>query len=446
MNSMMKHGSRVSWPIRLVWLEAALAAAAFAALVTVVLSVAPQLGVEPDDGAYRASIVAITEGDFLTLSATQAEALARTLGDNPAAPPNQWVELPGGRVISEKDPGYPFLAAPFQALGIIRWAPLFLRRRAGLALWPLEQNAWRLARAFRRCGGGGPVLLVRGGAAVRLARLHADVHGRVADRGRIGNPAVGIASDRSQLPAAYLGRARGVRGDRDRDVYPNSTSTYVILGCAVVAVTVTWWLRAANLTRRTLYWWLTSVAVFGIGTGVFNDLVYGSPLSSGYRLATRTLIRVRFRRNRRHRGESAVHARTPDAGYADAGARAGGAHMDHRPGGNAEAGRRRVQRSPGSVGWRGPSCLMDGGLGPLLRVLLDERSVREHLANSQVLCPCDGRDLLARRLAAHQAHQPRRLARDPHLSRGNRDDVRTGHMVLSHNGRGNQRHRLAGAA
>jgi hypothetical protein len=30
------------------------------------------------------------------------------------------VQLPGGRWISEKDPGYPFLAAPFQALGVIR--------------------------------------------------------------------------------------------------------------------------------------------------------------------------------------------------------------------------------------------------------------------------------------------------------------------------------------
>ena len=70
----------------LVWLEAALAAAAFAALCTVVLSVAPQLGVEPDDGAYRASIVAMTEGDFLTLSALRSEALAGTLGDGPGAP------------------------------------------------------------------------------------------------------------------------------------------------------------------------------------------------------------------------------------------------------------------------------------------------------------------------------------------------------------------------
>src|SRR5256884_6141617 len=120
--------------IRLVCVEATLAVAAFAALCVVVLSVAPQ-SAEPDDGAYRASIVAMTEGHFLTLSTAQAETLARKLGDNPAAPPNQWVELSDGRFISEKDPGYPFLASPFEALGIIRWAPLFYGALACLGLF-----------------------------------------------------------------------------------------------------------------------------------------------------------------------------------------------------------------------------------------------------------------------------------------------------------------------
>src|SRR4029077_20675715 len=104
-----------------VWVEAALALAAFAVLCAVVLSVAPQPA-EPDDGAYHASIVAMTEGHFLTLSTAQAKTLAGKLRDNPAAPPNQWIPLSGGRWISEKDPGYPFLAAPFEKLGIIRLA------------------------------------------------------------------------------------------------------------------------------------------------------------------------------------------------------------------------------------------------------------------------------------------------------------------------------------
>jgi hypothetical protein len=47
--------------IHLVWVEAALAAVAFAGLCFVVLSIAPQIA-EPDDGAYHHSIVAITMG------------------------------------------------------------------------------------------------------------------------------------------------------------------------------------------------------------------------------------------------------------------------------------------------------------------------------------------------------------------------------------------------
>jgi hypothetical protein len=119
---------------RAVWTEVFLAVGAFAVMCVLVLSVAPQPA-EPDDGAYRASIVGITEGHFLTLSATQAKELAGRLHDNPAAPPNQWTELSDGRYISEKDPGYPFLAVAFQELGLIRLAPLFYAALACLGLF-----------------------------------------------------------------------------------------------------------------------------------------------------------------------------------------------------------------------------------------------------------------------------------------------------------------------
>jgi hypothetical protein len=59
--------------------EAVLAVVAFAVLCAVVLSAAPPRGVEPDDGAYRASIVAMTEGNFLTLSGAQVTALTEQL-------------------------------------------------------------------------------------------------------------------------------------------------------------------------------------------------------------------------------------------------------------------------------------------------------------------------------------------------------------------------------
>jgi hypothetical protein len=107
--AVLPRGDRESRPsavrgIRLVSVEAVVAFAAFAALCVVVLSFTQQTGVEPDDGAYRASIVAMTEGNFLTLSSAQVDALAAQLDDAPDQAPNQWVELPGGRYISEKAP------------------------------------------------------------------------------------------------------------------------------------------------------------------------------------------------------------------------------------------------------------------------------------------------------------------------------------------------------
>ncbi|MGH3069108.1 MAG: hypothetical protein ACRDMI_11060 [Streptosporangiaceae bacterium] len=55
----------------------------------------------------------------------------------------------------------------------------------------------------------------------------------------------------------------------------------VVLGCAVVAVTVAWRLRMLPLAA--LGWWLGSVVVFAAGVATFDGLVYGGPLTSGYR-------------------------------------------------------------------------------------------------------------------------------------------------------------------
>jgi hypothetical protein len=262
--------------IRLVWAEAALAVAAFAALCAVVLSVAPQ-SAEPDDGAYRASIVAMTEGHFLTLSTDQAETLARKLGDNPAAPPNQWVELSDGRYISEKDPGYPFLAAPFQALGIIRWAPLFYGALACLGLF-IGARRW-----LGRFGGLAAVgLYCSSGAG--LAFAWRDYMPTFTDASLIAAGSGALlwavlatkASSRRRTWAGLAGFAAIEIATFVR--YTN----IVILGCAVVAVIVAWRLQAAKLPLRTLSWWLASVVVFGVGVATFDDLVYGGPLTTGY--------------------------------------------------------------------------------------------------------------------------------------------------------------------
>ncbi len=261
---------------RAAWAEAALAVAAFAALCAVILSVAPQTA-EPDDGAYRASIVAMTEGHFLTLSTAQAQTLARKLGDNPAAPPNQWVELGDGRYISEKDPGYPFLAAPFEALGLIRWASLFYGALACLGLF-IGARRW-----LGRFGGLAAVgLYCSSGAA--LAFAWRDYMPTFTDASLIaaGSGALlwaVLATEASAPRRAWAGLAGLLAIEIATFVrYTN----IVILGCAVVTVIAAWRLRAARLPLRTLCWWLASVAAFGAGVAIFDDLVYGGPLTTGY--------------------------------------------------------------------------------------------------------------------------------------------------------------------
>jgi hypothetical protein len=262
--------------IDLVWVEAALAVAAFAALCVLVLSVAPQ-SAEPDDGAYRASIVAMTEGHFLTLSTAQAETLARKLGDDPAAPPNQWVELANGRYISEKDPGYPFLAAPFQALGIIRWAPLFYGALACLGLF-IGARRW-----LGRFGGLAAVgLYCSSGAALAFAWRDYMPTFTDASLTAAGSGALlwaVLAPEASSRRRTWVGLAGFLALEIATFV---RYTDIVILGCAVVAVIAAWRLRAARLPLRTLCWWLASVAVFGAGVAIFDDRVYGGPLTTGY--------------------------------------------------------------------------------------------------------------------------------------------------------------------
>ncbi len=245
------------------WAEITFAATAFAVLCIAVLSVAPQL-VEPDDYAYRGSIVAMTQGHFLTLSAAQFHALSakldRSSGPRPqvravgpaggrpgvrvvgqaGGPPGvaQWVRLPDGRWISEKDPGYPFLAAPFQLLGVIRLAPLFYGALGCLGLF------FGARRWLGRLGGAAAVgLFCTSGAALLFAW---------------------------------------------RDYMPTFTEAGLIAAgtgallwtLAVLALRLR---RPEILPRRALWWWLASAVLFAAGVAVFNDLVYGGPLRTGYR-------------------------------------------------------------------------------------------------------------------------------------------------------------------
>jgi len=261
---------------RLVRVEAAFAGAAFAVLCVLVLHVAPQL-VEPDDYAYQASVVAMTQGHFLTLSSAQASALAGQLGDPPG--PGiipQWVQLADGRWISEKDPGYPFLAAPFQALGLIRWAPLFYGALACLGLF-IGGRRW-----LGRFGGAAAVgLYCSSGAALLFAWR--DYMPTFTDASLIA-AGTGIllwavlATEARARTRTWAGLAGFVALEAATVV---RYTDIVVLGCAVVAVAAACRLRA--VPAAALRWWLGSVAVTIAGVALFDALVYGGPLRSGYR-------------------------------------------------------------------------------------------------------------------------------------------------------------------
>jgi hypothetical protein len=275
-------------PARTLWdvAEVCLAAAAFAVLCVLVLRASPYLP-EPDDYAYRASIVAMTDGHFFTLSGAQAHALAGQLapqlGHNRLAPgpgggPIQWVELPDGRWISEKNPGYPYLAVAFQALGLIRLAPLFYGALACLGLY-FGGGRW-----LGRFGGTAAVgLYCSSGAAILFAWRDYMPTFTEASLIAAGTGAllwVVLTAEASTRRRTWVGLAGFVA--LEAATFSRYTNI-VVLGCAVVAVLVAWRLRAARLPGSAVAWWFASVCVFGAGVAIFNTLIYGGPLRSGYR-------------------------------------------------------------------------------------------------------------------------------------------------------------------
>jgi PadR family transcriptional regulator, regulatory protein PadR len=256
--------------------------AAFAVLCIAVLRVAPVL-VEPDDHAYQASIIGITDGHLLTLSNAQAQALANQVYALPNASARrlgmplliQWAQLPDGRWISQKDPGYPFLAVPFQLLGIIRLAPLWYGLLGCLGLF-LGARRW-----LGRFGGAAAVgLYCSSGAAILFAWR--DYMPTFTDASLIA-AGTGLLLW-AVLAAEASGRWRTRAGVLAFVALAAATFTrytdIVVLGCAVLAVIVACRLR--QVPGRALAWWLGTVVLCCAGIALFNDLVYGGPLKSGY--------------------------------------------------------------------------------------------------------------------------------------------------------------------
>jgi hypothetical protein len=260
--------SSVSTLTRWRWAEPSLALAGFAALCVIVLTKSSAM-LEPDDYAYRASIVALSQGHLL-LTTSQYQALVHQLGSIA-----QWVHLPDGLWISEKNPGYPFFAVVFQILGVLRLAPLFY---GGLACGSLYLGAQRW---LGRWGGAAAVLLFcSSGAALTFAwratmPTFTDASLVAAGAGLLLWAMLAReASSRRRLVAglAAFVSLEGATSIRYTDVVELAVAVGVVMLLA----------RRVGLRWATVGWWLSTVAIFGAGILVFDTLVYGSPLKTGY--------------------------------------------------------------------------------------------------------------------------------------------------------------------
>ena len=271
--------------------EVLVALACFAVLCGAALSRPVKL-LEPDDYAYRASIIALSEGHVVLTDAQYQDLRSRLLsadgdsgGGAAAAGPgvmggggiSQWTQLDDGRWVSEKNPGYPFLAVPFRLLDILRAAPLFYGALGCLALFAGGRRwlgAWGGTWAVGLfCSSGVAITfawrawmptftgaaLVAAGAGALLWTLLAD------DAGAKRRTVAGLLGFLA-LEGAMLIRYTDI----------------VALTVAVAAVLFVWRLVPGRVPRRALWWWLGSVAVAGALVFAWDQFVYGSALTTGY--------------------------------------------------------------------------------------------------------------------------------------------------------------------
>jgi hypothetical protein len=245
----------------------------FAGFCAIVLSHATAL-LEPDDYAYRASIVALSQGHIL-LSNAQFQALATFLARHGERGIAQWHHMASGKWISEKNPGYPFFAVLFYMAKVLRLAPLFygalacvglyfgarswLGRWAGTyAVWTYCFSGAALVFAWRATMPtfSDASLIAAGAGGLLWTALETSAK----PRGRL---IVGLVSFLAIEGAVFI---------RYTDV--------VELAVAVVAVIV--YYRRARFSVAMVVTWLGSVVLFGAFDLVFNAWAYGSATSTGY--------------------------------------------------------------------------------------------------------------------------------------------------------------------
>ena len=258
------------------WVPAVLAIVFYVAFSALVLS-RPERMIEPDPYAYRASIAALENSD-LTLDQQQYDALSlqlqqTSLGGGIA----QWRMNSDGVWVSEKNPGYPFLAVGFDEVGAMRLAPLFYGALACLGLW------FGARRWLGRWGGTfavaaycsttvGMVMAWRSfmptftDASLVAAGLGLLVWTALAhDRGRAHRIAIGALAFLSLSLAVFVR-------------YTNVTVLAVAGAFALLVCLQRRW----GLGWRALPWWALAAVGPLIASLIYNAVVFSGPFSTGY--------------------------------------------------------------------------------------------------------------------------------------------------------------------
>ncbi len=246
---------------------------AIVAFTLVVLTRSPSL-LEPDDFAYRASIVALSKGEIL-LSNAHYLALKASLSTSEGPGIMQWHHLHSGSWISEKNPGYPFVAVVFYALGLLRLTPLFFGAIACLSLF-VAMRRW----VGERAGALAVWLYCFSGAALTFAwraTMPSFTDASLVATGMALLVWTLLATERTSRRRRWVGLAAFVALELAVVVrYTN------VLELVVAAVTVVLLARRTALGLRTLAVWGASVLVTGAVVLGFDEWAYGSATSTGY--------------------------------------------------------------------------------------------------------------------------------------------------------------------
>jgi hypothetical protein len=245
----------------------------FAALCVVVLVRSPQL-LEPDDYAYRASIVALSEGHLLLTNA-QFLALRVQLSRHGRGGILQWVHLNDGLWISQKNPGYPFFAVIFQWLHALRSTPLVY---GACACGGLFYGARRWLGPW---GGTVAVALYCSSGAALIFAWRATMP-TFTDASLIAAAAgllLGVFLSKDATP-----RRRFILGALaflalDGAVFIRYTDVVELL---VALVAVFAFARACKLATSMVTGWVALVIIFAAFDLWINHLLYGGYLKTGY--------------------------------------------------------------------------------------------------------------------------------------------------------------------